>query len=108
VLSFDAVTRTLVPAQVMRSVVRQDARRFVRINQALLATDNHPFFTENGWVRAEELQIGAALVALNELEVRLASVDQLALEVGTGPTYNLHVEGQHNYFAGGMLVHDRP
>jgi hypothetical protein len=108
VLSFDTATRTLVPAQVTRRIVRDNARRFVRINQQLLATDNHPFFTEAGWVRAEDLQVGATLARFDGSDLRLTGVEQLKLEAGTGPTYNLHVEGMHNYFAGGMLVHDRP
>ena len=107
-LSFDTATRTLVPAQVTRRIVRDNARRFVRINQQLLATDNHPFFTEAGWVRAEDLQVGATLARFDGSDLRLTGVEQLKLEAGTGPTYNLHVEGTHNYFAGGMLVHDRP
>lgn len=108
VLSFDTATRTLVPAQVTRRIVRENARRFVRINQQLLATDNHPFFTEAGWVRAEDLQVGAALARFDGADVRLTSAEQLKLEAASGLTYNLHVDGPHNYFAGGMLVHDRP
>lgn len=108
VLSFDVATRTLVPARVTRQIVRENARRFVRINGELLATDNHPFFTDSGWVRAEDLALGTALVALDEAEAKLSSVQQLELEAGQGLTYNLHVDGPHNYFAGGFLVHDRP
>lgn len=108
VLSFDTATRSLVPARVTGRVVRENASRFVRINERLLATDNHPFFTEGGWVRAEDLQIGATLARFDGLDVRATSVEQLKLERGAGLTYNLRVEGPHNYFAGGMLVHDRP
>jgi hypothetical protein len=116
VLTFDRATHALVPAQVTELIVRQDAQRFVRINDALVATDNHPFFTETGWVRAMDLQIGATLLSLGNaraaiaapLEVQPARIARLTLEGGSGPTYNLHVAGQHSYFAGGLLVHDRP
>lgn len=116
VLTFDRTTRTLVPAQVTARIVRQDAQRFVRINDALVATDNHPFFTDTGWVRAVDLQVGARLLSLSEargaagseLGVQPAPIARLTLEAGAGLTYNLHVDGQHSYFAGGMLVHDRP
>jgi hypothetical protein len=116
VLTFDSATHTPVPAQVTARIVRQDAQRFVRINDALVATDNHPFFTDTGWVRAMDLQVGATLLSLTDaraatpsgLDVRPARVTQLTLEGGSGLTYNLHVDGHHGYFAGGMLVHDRP
>jgi hypothetical protein len=116
VLTFDRATHTLVPAQVTRRIVRQDAQRFVRINDALVATDNHPFFTDAGWVRAMDLQVGASLLSLSEAVgtsvsergVEPLRVARLTLEGGPGLTYNLHVEGQHSYFAGGLLVHDRP
>lgn len=116
ILSFDRVAHTLVPARVVARVVRRDAQRFVRINEALVATDNHPFFTDAGWVRAMDLQVGATLLTLTEthggsasaLGVEPGRVARLTLETGEGPTYNLHVEGQHSYFAGGALVYDRP
>jgi len=115
VLTFDRATHLLVPARVTERVVRRDAQRFVRINDTLLATDNHPFFTETGWVRAMDLQVGATLLSLrkargaaSELGVEPSRVAELRLESGTGLTYNLHVEGQHNYFAGGALVYDQP
>jgi hypothetical protein len=116
VLAFDRATHALVPARVTQRVVRQDAQRFVRINDALVATDNHPFFTEAGWVRAVDLRVGVTLLSLTnaqvatalELGVETTRVARLTLEAGSGPTYNLHVEGQDNYFAGGVLVHDRP
>jgi len=116
VLTFDRATHTLVPAQVTARIVRQDAQRFVRINDSLVATDNHPFFTDTGWVRAVDLRVGATLLSLAEahgaavsaLSVQPAQIAQLTLEAGGGPTYNLHVDGQHSYFAGGLLVHDRP
>jgi hypothetical protein len=116
VLSFDSISHALIPATVTERIVRQDARRFVRINDVLVATDNHPFFTESGWVRAIDLRVGASLLSLTQAHggadaepaFEPAAIARLALEAGSGPTYNLHVEGHHGYFAGGVLVHDRP
>jgi hypothetical protein len=117
VLSFDPISRAPVPARVTARIVRPDAERFVRINQALLATDNHPFFTDSGWVRAVDLQLGSQLLALDRtrnadegtgLAVAPESVARLTLEAGSGSTYNLHVAGHHGYFAGGLLVNDQP
>jgi hypothetical protein len=105
-----------LPAQVTERIVRQDAQRFVRIDDTLAATDNHPFFTESGWVRAIDLRVGATLLSLaeahdgapSELNVKPAGVARRTLEAAAGPTYNLHVDAHHCYFAGGVLVHDQP
>jgi hypothetical protein len=90
VLTFDRATHVLVlvPARVTQRIMRQDAER----------------------------QLGARLLSLTEAHAAAASafgveptrVARLTLEAGSGPTYNLLVEGQHSYFAAGVLVHDRP
>jgi hypothetical protein len=116
VLSFDAETGALVPAEVVRSVERLDADRLVVINESLIATTNHPFYSAGRWVRAGDLQAGAPLFEVRDadptravrLELTTARVDQLVLEPGSVPTYNLEVQEHHSYFAGGLLVHDRP
>jgi hypothetical protein len=60
-------------------------------------------------VRAKDLSVGAALVSLEgPTELRLISIEQLRIEGGSGPTYNLHVAGQDGYFAGGVFVNDTP
>ena len=116
VLSFDPATHSLVPAQVATRIVRQGAERFVRVNDELVATDNHPFLTDEGWVRAIDLRVGATLLRLTEmpaaessgLAVQPTRLARLTLHGGSGVTYNLHIKGQDNYFAGGLLVSDDP
>jgi hypothetical protein len=68
-------------------------------------------------VRAIDLRVGATLLSLTqaygggadaEPALQPAAIARLTLEARSGPTYNLHVDGHHGYFAGGVLVHDRP
>lgn len=108
VLSFDERTKAVVSARVERVVVRLDADRFVRIDDDLVATDNHPFWQGGRWVRAVDLELGKPLLSLTAATVREVAVGKLALEEGPRVTYNLRVAEQHSYFAGGRLVHDRP
>jgi intein/homing endonuclease len=35
-------------------------------------------------------------------------VDEATLKDGESTVYNLDVEGLHDYFAGGVLVHNKP
>lgn len=108
VLSFDLRAGASVPARVERVVVRHDAARFVRIDDELLATDNHPFFQGGRWVRAVDLEPGKPLLSFAASQLRDVPVRTLSLEAGPRVTYNLRVAEQHSYFAGGKLVHDRP
>ena len=115
VLTFDETTHALVAGRVQRAVVRPSADHLVSINGELVATDNHPFHTKRGWVRAGELRIGDGLVRVRGLDatdfrpgLEPAEVRELVMQPGTVTTYNLDVAGSHSYFAGGLLVHDRP
>src|SRR5205085_4083618 len=92
VLSFDPIRHAVIPATVTERIVRQDAQRFVRINDVLVATDNHPFFTESGWVRAIDLRVGSTLLSLTqayggadeEPAIQPAAIARLTLETGSG------------------------
>jgi hypothetical protein len=115
VLSFDEASGSLVPTTVVTSVERPHADRVVVINGTLVATTNHPFYSAGRWVRADALEIGTPLFALNDggamghrLDVAPTRVEQLMLQPGNVATYNLEVAEHHSYFAAGLLVHDRP
>jgi hypothetical protein len=116
VLSHEQSTQSLVPAQVVRRIVRPEADSFVRINGRLLATDNHPFYADGAWVRADSLQVGANLLLARDvdatagvaLELEPTRVSELTASTGPVTTYNLEIDVHHSYFAGGFLVHDRP
>ena len=45
----------------------------------------------------------AVRMAIEPTEVR-----ELVMRPGSVVTYNLEIGVHHNYFAGGLLVHDRP
>ena len=78
----------------------------------LNTTDEHPFFVFNqGWVRADQLQIGDTLVQPDGSFVTLAASQIEARSQGV-TVYNLEVDGGHTYFvddgvAGGAVwVHN--
>jgi hypothetical protein len=71
------------------------------------ATGRHPFWSEGpaDWVAAAGLTTGSAL---KSLDGRPAAVESVTLrDGGESDTFNLTVEGVHNYFVGpGVLVHN--
>ncbi len=116
VMTFDEPARSLVAGNVSSTVVRPHTDSLIVINGSLFATPNHPFYTSRGWVRAESLHMGDGLIEARDLdptgsvrlEVEPGSVRQLMMVPGSVVTYNLEIAVHHNYFAGGLLVHDRP
>lgn len=80
----------------------------MRINGSLLATPNHPMrVIRDGvasWKPAAAIQVGDELVGT----AGTVPVNSIAVDEASVPAvYNLEVEKDHTYFAGGVLVHNK-
>ena len=75
----------------------------------LETTSNHPFFVPGrGWTKARDLVTGDQLVSLNHGTVSVTGISRESL-LDPVDTFNLHVDGVHNYFVGNglaVLVHN--
>jgi error-prone DNA polymerase len=86
------------------------------LGREILATAEHPLLTVEGWRPLAALQPGDAVAAARELLAgrgkgrvrhrlhwdRVASVEA----VGVRETYDLAIEGDHNFLANGLVVHN--
>jgi intein/homing endonuclease len=115
VLAYDTDTQKVVASTVSETFVHTDAAGMTLINGTLRATVNHLFYANGAFVRADELRPGDALVSIagrqlgaQPMSTRSAKVQSLVGLPGHETVYNLEVDGQHNYFAGGLLVHNKP
>lgn len=80
----------------------------------LVGTADHPVYTlKYGWMRMDQLQQGWALCAVGakngaapELGISAVSVASTWRHTGRQPVYCLKVEGEPEYFANGVLVHN--
>lgn len=74
----------------------------------LVATGRHPFWTQRGWVAAEELE---ATDLLMDAAGTAIGIHSIAVESRAAPTFNLNVTNFHTYFvvAGdvSILVHNQ-
>jgi hypothetical protein len=74
----------------------------------VLSTGAHPFWTQRGWVTAEELE---DTDQLRDAAGNLSRIDAIAVESRHTPTFNLDVKNLHTYFvvAGthSLLVHNQ-
>lgn len=115
VLAYDPATAALSASPVTHTFVHPDSDGLVVVNGRLHTTANHPFLANGGWVRADELNVGDALLLLSEKATSLGSASELqstqvrslVMTPERTTTYNLEVAEQHTYFAGGILVHNK-
>ena len=63
-------------------------------------TGNHKVMTTTGWKRTDELSLSDNII-LEDSNIKLKSIKEIKY---TGDTYNLHVKGNHNYFANNINV----
>ena len=81
---------------------------YLVINHTLHVTVEHPLFVNGAWRAAGQVQVGDTLLDVNGQ----AQPVQDVLVVQTAETairvYNLHMADEpHNYFAAGILVHNK-
>lgn len=109
VLCYDFMRRRVIQRRVSR-VWRNWTEQFVKVRigtETILATGEHPFWDgEAGtWIPARDLH---RLSQLRGVHQAALSVDKIGAELGAAPTFNLEIEGAHNFFVGthGVLVHN--
>lgn len=81
----------------------------VTINgEVIVTTEEHPFYTDSGWVSASMLQAGDWLKQLDGTYVAVEQVEKCALAEGV-VVYNFEVADNHTYYVGdeSVLVHNK-
>ncbi len=112
VWSLDTDTRTLRPQRVV-AVMAAQGQRLARLRVADRViegvTTEHPFYDpERGrWVRAVDLRRGQPVVVLTGDEPLPGTVSRIEWRDEPARLFNITVEGLHNYFAEGVLVHNK-
>ena len=71
----------------------------------VLCTPHHRIFTASGWVEARDLIPGKMIASLRD---GCLSLEELASikPWGSGPTWDLSVEADQNFFVDGIMVHN--
>ncbi|NNB95306.1 hypothetical protein HJC10_13805 [Corallococcus exiguus] len=90
------VTRTFIKPH--RAVLRVEVVAENGTVETLGTTAEHPFWVQGqGWTKAQDLEVGDALVTAGGMGVRVHSFSQSAQ---SETVYNLEVEQAHTYFVG--------
>jgi hypothetical protein len=103
VKSFDVGTSSIVDSKVTKTYVHDD-RYYMILNGSIKTTSVHPFYTDGKWIEAGDLSIGDKILHVDGLEHTIETIE-LSDEPVT--VYNFEVNGTHNYFAEGYLVHNK-
>src|SRR3989338_9821814 len=72
----------------------------------LQVTEEHPFLVNDSWIPAKELVVGDELLTIDGKKVRITEIEEVVSEESF-KVYNLHVGGWNDFFAGGVLVHNK-
>lgn len=77
---------------------------------SLRCTGKHPIGTKNGWIAAQDIQVGMQIVApkttdTDAIATQFVTVRSLEKQAPAS-VYDLEVEDNHNFVANGLLVHN--
>ena len=103
VKSFDIGTSSVVNSKVTETFVHSD-RYYMIINGTIKTTSVHPFYSDGNWIEAGDLSIGDKILHVDGLEHTVKTIE---LNDEPVTVYNFEVDGTHNYFAEGYLVHNK-
>ena len=113
VLSYD-LTKQQIVTRIVTGLVRGATEHWYELRvggETIEVTGRHPFWVmnERRWVYAHDLEVG---MQLRRLDGSVADIEAIGVEPLATPqgTYNLEIEGEHDYFAGRdgltVLVHN--
>ncbi len=97
--------------RVIRSGLKSVWRLRSALGREIMATAEHPFMTMGGWRELGKLRVGDHVATARDLS-RLAHSDLywdriVEIEpVGERETYDLQIEGDHNFLANHFVVHN--
>lgn len=125
--AWDEKTGNLIPSRILATSIRPTSK-IVQVKFSdgteIVTTENHPFWTMNGWVKAAYLGIGEVLclkpqssrpeerqvpawVRVVGFEIHeQGSSNEFERLCPGGLVYNLEVENLHTYTANGIVVHN--
>jgi hypothetical protein len=101
------MTGNVALKEVYNTVTRQldHLDRLIIGSDTIFTTDDHPFFVNNSWVPAAQLQVGDSLKLLNGHKIMLSEKVRIDTLV---TVYNFAVSDYASYYVGeqGILVHN--
>ncbi len=87
--------------------ISQDNNRYFYIyynDKVIKATENHKFYTNGSYVRADQLKVGDVLLDINQNKQTIKDIK--IVKNTKDYVWDISVEDNHNFFADGVLTHN--
>ncbi len=104
VKSYDIKNSEIIESKVYETFEHKDNSNGLLLNGIIKTTTNHPFYSDGKWVEASNLKPGDKILYIDGEEHLITTIEPLNYST---TVYNFEVEGAHNYFAEGYLVHNK-
>jgi len=101
--SYDIYNNKMVFSEVV-NIFQKESKQYLNINDSLKVTAQHPFWVDNQWKKASDIEINDSLFLNDKSFEKVKSIETVREKV---KVYNLQVEGYNNYFANNVLVHNK-
>jgi hypothetical protein len=88
----------------VREVRRAEVEQTLRLGCGLRLTGDHPVYASGRWLSAQELSQGDELLRADGTRVAVGKVERVS---GAVAVYDVTVDEPHNFFAAGVLVHNK-
>ncbi len=76
--------------------------------QKINVTDVHPLFNGKNYIVASKFKVGYTLFVLKDNKLKAVKIKSIEIKDNINDVYNLKVDKLHNYFAEGVLCHNKP
>ncbi|MEN9204600.1 MAG: replicative DNA helicase [Thermostichales cyanobacterium DRC_bins_46] len=99
----------LVPQQPLKafaSGIQKVYRLKTLLNYEIVATGNHPFYTQRGWQPLDDLQLEESIAVKMDDDELLWDPVVTIEEAGEEAVFDLEMPRHHNFVANGILVHN--
>jgi len=112
VVSYNPITRSFQTGKVvdhMDNGTQPVGTLTTRTGRQITATPNHPFWTLDGWKELQDLSVGDRVGVPRDIvedEIFWDFIVSIEWEDEPQRTYDLTVEGLHNFVANGFVVHN--
>ncbi len=103
ILSYNPATDEMEEA-VVTNTFSHAAKEYLVINEYLEVTSNHPMYINGEWLEIGSAKVGDVILNENQQLELIQSIEQ---RVYDGTVYNLSVTPNQNYFANGLLAHNK-
>jgi hypothetical protein len=104
VKTYDLKDKKHGKSKITETYKHEDVDGYIILNGIIKTTVYHPFYSDGKWIKAGELVIGDKILHVDGIEHSINSIDKIDDKVDV---YNIEVDGTHNYFAEGYLVHNK-